>query len=384
MNIIFLGSGAFGIPTLQALAASPHHILHIISQPDRPAGRGKLLLPTPVSQWAIDRALPLPRTENINAPDMLKLIADLKPDCLVAIAFGQKLSDELLALTPHRGINLHSSLLPKYRGAAPINWAIINQEPVAGVCVIELVNRMDAGDILASASIPIEPDDTTGQLHDRLAERGSGLIPKVLDEMANGTVHRVIQDESLATRAPKLSREIAWIDFTQLAKTVSARIRGMSPWPGIQVDLTDAAGKSRGPIALLKCIAVGNESHLPERCGIVLPDRTIACATGSLELLTLQPAGKKPMDIRAFANGYNFAPGAKLRPLIAPPSKPYALNPISPTPPPPSPAYPAHTVSAKENSHPETPADPQIAAHPHSPAAENAPHPATCDQSPAP
>lgn len=319
MKIVFLGSGAFGIPALLALINSEHQILHIISQPDRPAGRGKVLLPTPVSQWALGHALPLTRTENANAPEILERIKSLQPDCLVAIAFGQKLSDELLALAPHRGINLHASLLPKYRGAAPINWAIINQEPRAGVCVIELVNRMDAGDILASASLPIEPADTASELHDRLAERGSGLIPKVLDEMAAGNIHRVAQDESLSTRAPKLSRQIAWVDFTQDAKTISARICGMSPWPGIQIDMTDASGKSRGPITLLKCIAVLGPPHPPELCGIALPDRTIACATGSVELLTVQPAGKKPMDLQPFANGYGFGPGAAVRSIIPPP-----------------------------------------------------------------
>ncbi|HUO09425.1 MAG TPA: methionyl-tRNA formyltransferase [Phycisphaerae bacterium] len=325
MNILFLGSGAFGIPSLNALALSAHKILHILSQPDRPAGRGKHLTPTPVSQWALDRNVPLTRTENANAPDLLQMIRDLRPDAIAVIAFGQKLSNDFLALTKNPLINLHSSLLPKYRGAAPINWAVINNDPTAGVCVIEVTPTMDAGDILASASTPIDPAETAGELHDRLALLGSPLLPKVLDDLANGTVQRVIQDESLVTKAPKLSREIAWADFTQPAPLVSARIRGLSPWPGVKIELLPKkTDEKQKPIiaTILKCRATSNtNSNAPAECGLVLPDRTIACGTGSLEILSIQPEGKKPMDLPSFANGYHLTPGAKLRSLIPPPAR---------------------------------------------------------------
>ena len=244
MNIIFLGSGAFGIPALDALAASTHRILHVVSQPDRPAGRGKHLMPTPVSQWVLEHQVPLTATENANAPDVLTLVRSLHSDSLVVIAFGQKLSEELLAVAPHRAINLHSSLLPKYRGAAPINWAIIHNDPAAGVCVINVTAKMDAGDILASASTPIGPAETAGELHDRLALLGAPLVVEVLDRLAHGTATRTPQDESLASRAPKLSREMAWVDFTQPAALVSAHVRGLSPWPGVHVELFDPAGRA--------------------------------------------------------------------------------------------------------------------------------------------
>jgi len=322
MNIIFLGSGAFGLPSLDTLARSSHKILHILSQPDRPAGRGKHLMPTPVSDYALANKLPLTRTDNANAPEILALINALKPDALVVIAFGQKLSPELLASAPHGGINLHSSLLPKYRGAAPINWAVINNDPIAGVCVIEVTQKMDAGDILASASTPIAPSETAGELHDRLAHLGAPLLPQVLDQLATNTVTRIPQNHAEATRAPKLSRELAWIDFSQPAPLVSARIRGMSPWPGIQIELIDPTGKPRTAATLLKCQATdAANGHPPEKQGTVLPDRTVACATGSIQLITLQPAGKKPMDLQSFANGYGYAPGAKIRPLIPVPPK---------------------------------------------------------------
>ena len=324
MNILFLGSGAFGIPSLNSLALSAHKILHILSQPDRPARRGKHLTPTPVSQWALDRNFPLTRTENANSPEILQMIRDLNPDAIVVIAFGQKLSNDFLALTKSPPINLHSSLLPKYRGAAPINWAVINNDPLAGVCVIEVTPTMDAGDILASVSTPIDPTETAGELHDRLALLGSPLLPKVLDDLANNTLTRTAQDPTLVTKARKLSRELAWADFTQPALQVSARIRGLSPWPGVKVELVpkNADEKHKPVIAtLLKCRATTNtNSNEPADCGLVLPDRTIACGVGSIEILSIQPEGKKPMDLNAFANGYHLTPGARLRSVVPVPN----------------------------------------------------------------
>jgi methionyl-tRNA formyltransferase len=323
MDIVFLGSGAFGIPSLEGLTRSAHRVVHVISQPDRPAGRGKQLTPTPVAAWAVSRSLPLTRTDDANAAEVLAVLRELAPQCLVVIAFGQKLSDELLSIAPHGGINLHSSLLPKYRGAAPINWAVINNDAEAGACVIEMTAKMDAGGIFASAATPIGASETAGELHDRLAELGAPLLPRVLDQLAAGTATRLPQNPALATRAPKLSREIAWVDFAQPAAAVSARLRGMSPWPAIQVEITDAHGKPRGTAAILKCqVTASLQPHAPADCGKALPDRTIACGIGSIELLTIQPAGKKAMDAHAFANGYNIATGARLRSVVPPPPLP--------------------------------------------------------------
>jgi methionyl-tRNA formyltransferase len=319
MRIVFLGAGGFGLPSLDALAASGHTLVHIVSQPDRPAGRGKTLRPTPVAQWALEHEIPLTRTSDANAPEILALLRDLVPECLVVIAFGQKLSDALLASAAHGGINLHSSLLPKYRGAAPINWAIIENDAIAGVCVIQVTAVMDAGDILAFASTPVADTETAGELHDRLATLGAPLLPQVLDALEAGTVRRLAQDPAQATRAPKLSREKAWIDFTQGAPTVSARIRGMSPWPGIQVEVVDAEGKSRSPaliVTLVKCRAIAGGAHAADKCGMVLPDRTVACGSGSVEILQLQPVGKRVMDLAAFVNGYGFVPGIRVRSVM--------------------------------------------------------------------
>jgi methionyl-tRNA formyltransferase len=321
MNIVFLGSGAFGIPSLEALAASSHRILHVVSQPDRGAGRGKGMTATAVSSWAMAKGVPLTRAQDVNAAEHLEMLRGLKPDALVVIAFGQKLSDELLAICPGRAVNLHSSLLPKYRGAAPINWAVMNNDRHAGVCVIEVTKVMDGGDIFASASTEIGKSETAGELHDRLAELGAPLLPDVLDDFAAGRVGRVVQDLSQVSRAPKLSREMAWVDFVSPAEIVSARIRGLSPWPGVQVEVVEASGKVRVTATILKCQAKGStKRHEEGECGQVLADRTVACGVGAIELITVQPQGKKAMEAKAFANGYGLGEGVRLKSVVAVPA----------------------------------------------------------------
>ncbi len=314
MRFVFLGSGAFGLPSLDALAGSSHEMAMVVTQPDRPAGRGKRMTGTPVAEWAAGHGIRLIKTENVNEPEILKALREARPDVLVVIAFGQKISEEVLAVAPHGGINLHSSLLPKYRGAAPINWTILNGDAVGGVSVIEVARVMDAGDLFATASTPVGDSETAGELHDRLAVLGAPLLPRVLDEIAAGKAQRLAQDPALVSRAPKLSREMAWVDFSQAAEVVSARIRGLSPWPGVQVEVIDREGKVRTVATVLKCVAsAGREAHLPEKCGEVLSDRAVACGRGSIELITLQPAGKKTMHALEFANGYGLVAGARLR-----------------------------------------------------------------------
>ncbi|HVS71273.1 MAG TPA: methionyl-tRNA formyltransferase [Phycisphaerae bacterium] len=319
MDIVFLGAGAFGLPSLEALARSGHRVVHVVSQPDRPAGRGKHAQPTAVAAWALERGIGLTRTENVNSAACVGALREMGAGCLVVIAFGQKLSEEVLSAARHRAINLHSSLLPKYRGAAPINWAVINGDKEAGACVIDVTAVMDAGDIFAEARTEVGASETAGELHDRLAELGAPLLPGVLDQLEAGKAERRAQDGRQATRAPKLSREMAWVDFRQDAAAVSARIRGMSPWPGVQVELVEEGGKVRVAATVLKCRAVEGGEHGAEACGLVLGDRTVACGRGRLELLAVQPAGKKAMEAGAFANGYGLRAGARLRSVVAAP-----------------------------------------------------------------
>ncbi|MEI8195659.1 MAG: methionyl-tRNA formyltransferase [Phycisphaerae bacterium] len=325
MKFVFLGAGAFGIPGVEACAASTHQLCAVVTQPDKPAGRGQELAATAIALTADAYGWDLHKTDNVNSPEMIEKIRAYQPDCLVVIAFGQKLSPELLAVAPYGGINLHSSLLPNYRGAAPINWAIINNDPTSGCSVIQVTNVMDGGDILASVSTPIGADETAGELHERLANLGGPLLPQVLDAMANDTLARTPQEDCLSCRAPKLNRQMAWVDFAQPAALVSARFRGMSPWPGIAVEVIDPTGKVRTTATILKCKATNPTvgaatSYSADLAGHVLADRTVACGGGgALEIITIQPVGKKPMDLQAFANGYQIGAGWKLRSVVAVP-----------------------------------------------------------------
>jgi methionyl-tRNA formyltransferase len=321
MNFVFLGAGAFGIAGLEAVASSTHTLRGVVTQPDKPAGRGREFAATPIALTAEAYDWPLLKTADVNGPEALAAIRAWQPDILVVIAFGQKLSPELLALAPHGGINLHSSLLPRYRGAAPINWAIINNDAFTGASVIEVTAVMDGGAILADAQTPIGADETAGELHERLANLGGPLVPAVLDALAAGTLTRRPQDPALVSKAPKLSRQSAWVDFTQPAALVSARIRGLSPWPGVAVEVVDPDGRVRTTATIHKCLArpadlAAGTAHSPDQCGSVLADRTIACGRGVLEILTLQPAGKKPMDLKAFANGCPIGLGWQLRSVV--------------------------------------------------------------------
>src|SRR5437867_6224787 len=216
LRIIFAGSGEFGVPTLKALIGRGEKIVQVVSQPDRPAGRGRALTPTPISQFAIGAGLPLLRTENISREPLPEA------DVMVVIAFGQKLAEPIVNRPRLGSVNLHASRLPKYRGAAPINWAIVKGEAITGNSVIRLAQRMDSGAILGQSEVPIGELETAGELHDRLAEDGARLVPEVLDGLAEGKVREVPQDETHATQAPKLFRDIAKLEWerpaTELAR----------------------------------------------------------------------------------------------------------------------------------------------------------------------
>ncbi|MEM8873777.1 MAG: methionyl-tRNA formyltransferase [Planctomycetota bacterium] len=290
MKIRFVGSGAFGLPTLRALA-DRHEIVQVLTQPDKPAGRGKKLTPTPIGQWCDDHGLPIVRTMSINSEPMVDA------DVLVVIAFGQKVGPDVTDAPRLGAVNLHASLLPRWRGAAPIHHAIMAGDTVTGNSVIRLAERMDAGAVLGQSERPIEDTHTTGDLHDLLAEDGVELMLDVLDELESGTAEEIEQDETLATPAGKLSRADAVLDFTQDAKIVSRKINGLSPWPGVRVNI---AGES---VTLLRSRpAAGTGTP-----GTILDNGHIACGTGAIEVLELQPSGKKPMPLDAYRNGRDWS-----------------------------------------------------------------------------
>ncbi len=304
LKIIFAGSGAFGLPTLKALHSSSHTLLQVVSQPDRPAGRGKKLTPTPISQFAIDHHLPLARPEKIGSETL--------PPCdlLIVIAFGQKIPQPIVDHPRLGSINLHASLLPKYRGAAPINHAILNGETVTGNSVIRLAQKMDAGAVLAQSHLDIGPSETAGELHDRLSADGPSLILPLLERLADGTAAEIPQDESKATLAPKLSRETATIDWSQPAEVVVRRVNGLSPWPGCRVRLVDGEGKEIARATLVRARLGGWSGGRP---GEISSDGSIAAGDQcSVEVVEIQPEGKRPMALNDFRNGHPWQGGMRV------------------------------------------------------------------------
>ena len=304
LRIIFAGSGEFGLPTLRALLDAGHDVVQVFTQPDRPAGRGRKLAPTPIGQFALERDLPLVRTQDINHEPLPPA------DLMVVIAFGQKIS-EGVANHPRLGsVNLHSSRLPQFRGAAPINWAILNGETVTGNSIIRLAQRMDAGAVLGMSELAVGELETAGELHDRLAADGAPLMLETIRRLADGATEEIAQDDSQATRALKLSREMSKIDWGQPADVVARKIRGMYPWPGCRVRLLDAAGGELGRLTLVRARAVGgsDETHPGE----VRADRTVGAGRGSVDVVEVQPEGKRPMSLSAYRNGHPWDPGMRL------------------------------------------------------------------------
>ena len=313
MRLIFFGSGAFGLPTLQSLCEQ-HEVVEVISQPDKPAGRKRVLTPTPVAEWALTQGYAVPRVENVNTPEFVEQIRSYEADASVVIAFGQKLGPELIDAMGKLAINLHASLLPKYRGAAPINWAMIDNEPVTGNSVIALAQRMDAGVVYGTNETPIDPKETAGELHDRLSGMGPEVISRVLQQLAEDSLEPVEQGESKATKAPKFTKADGTVSFDQLAELVRARVHGLTPWPGCRVKWRKADGTDKG-LLTIKRVAdePGNASNFP---GTIDGQLRVACADGGMvKLLELQAPGGKAMSAEDFARGQGLVEGDRLESL---------------------------------------------------------------------
>jgi methionyl-tRNA formyltransferase len=304
MRLIFAGSGEFGVPTLSALLEAGHQIVLVVSQPDRPAGRGRHLTPTPIARLALERGLPLLRTANINEEQLPPA------DLLVVIAFGQKLAPHAVDHANLGAINLHGSRLPKFRGAAPVNAAILAGEAVSGNSVIRLAQKMDAGAILAQSLLEIGELETAGELHDRLAADGAPLVLDVVRRLASGDVQQLVQDDELASRAPRLSRESARIEWSRPAVEIARQIRGMYPWPGCHARVVDATGRESARFTLVRA-RPANESG---ESGVILAGGAVGTGTGAVEIVELQPEGKRPMTLSAFRNGHSWHTGMRVEP----------------------------------------------------------------------
>jgi len=302
VRIAFMGSAALAVPSLEAiLKADKDEIVGVVSQPDRPAGRKRIPTPCPLKAFADSQKLNVLVPEKIGSPESVAALAALKPDLFVVVAYGQYIPTRVIELAPNEAINVHPSLLPKYRGSAPIQWAIANGDRETGVSIIYLAKKMDAGDILRQQTHPIGDDDTSATLHDKLARVGANLLLQAIDDIRNGMVERTVQDEAQAVEIRKLSKEDGAIDWSQPSATIRNRIRAFDPWPGSTFKLPNG----QIPKVWKTALEAGNGSP-----GEVLDNRLlVATGEGALRLLELQPPGKKRMPATSFLNGYSIEKG---------------------------------------------------------------------------
>mgnify|MGYP001566618162 CR=1 FL=1 len=312
MNVVYLGSGEFGVECLNALKGSGHELRLIVTQPANPAGRGRKPHPTPVACWATAHCVHFIETDNVNAPDVIEKIAGHGPDLIVVIAFGQKVGNELVNLPPKGAINVHASLLPKYRGAAPINWAIINGETQTGISIITLAEKMDAGKILTQDQTDIGPDETAGQLHDRLAQIAAPLLLKTIDQIAGGTAVYAEQDHSKATLARKLKKTDGFIDFSEPAQVLARKIRGLWPWPGAAADYISKKMDKSVRVTIAGAVVIENSNPAGLPGGTFDKNLNVICGENALKITRIKPAGSALMNFKAFINGRQTHPGDSL------------------------------------------------------------------------
>lgn len=310
MKILYFGSAQFGIPCLQAIHHSRHELVGAFTQPARPAGRHRSTpTPTDVFIWCQNNNIPCVEAENVNTPELIQQVAAFRADLLVVIAFGQKVCPELIRMHPYGAINVHASLLPKYRGAAPIHWAIMNGETETGVSIITLADRMDAGLILGQNKIPIQPEDSVQDVHDRLSEISAPLLLKTIAQIADGTVKSIEQDESLVTKAPKLTKQHGFIDWNKPAAQIVNQIHALWPWPGAQsVYVCGQTGK-HWRVSIAKACAVPRSTEKDCMAGSLDENLQVICGKDALQIHELKPAGSALMNFTSFVNGHNSKPG---------------------------------------------------------------------------
>jgi len=302
MKLAFLGTPAFAVPTLEAMVRAGHEVSAVVTQPDRPRGRGQHAAPPPVKETALALGLPVFQPERVRRPEAVEYLRGLAVDAMVVVGYGQIIPQNVIDLAPQGIINVHASLLPKYRGAGPVQWAIVNGESRTGVTTMRIDAGLDTGDMLLKAETDIGPEENAIELGSRLAVLGAGLLVETLARLDRIVPEK--QDSSQATWAPLLKKEDGRLDWSQHAQALHNRIRGLQPWPGAQTLF-------RGLPLLIWKSRVGQETGVP---GSVLSSRplTVAAGEGSLELLEVQLEGRKRMAAGEFANGQRLTENEKL------------------------------------------------------------------------
>lgn len=297
-NIVFMGTPEFAVPSLKALAEGPYRIT-VVTQPDRPAGRGGKLTPPPVKVVADELGLPVLQPESLRDTEFRAQFADIRPKVTVLVAYGEYVSSSLLELPDRGSINLHPSLLPRWRGSTPMQSPILAGDSVTGVTIIRMDKGLDTGPIIAQQSVPIGPDETHPELSARLAILGAELLASTLPQWLSGEIEAVPQDDSQATMTKILTKEDGLLDWSKPAEELARRVRALQPWPGTYTYWGDRMLK------ILRARPAEQQNGKPGTVSIRSSDKAVLVQTGegALELLNVQPAGKGPMDARAFLAG---------------------------------------------------------------------------------
>lgn len=309
MRIVFMGTPDFSVPTLEALLKGGHEVIGVVTQPDRPKGRGKAVLMTPVKEKALEYGIPVYQPVKAREESFVELLRSLKPDAMVVIAFGQILPKAILDIPKYGCINIHASLLPKYRGAAPLQWVVLEGEKETGITTMMMDVGMDTGDMLEKLVVPVDKKETYGSIHDKLSVLGGELILSTLGKLENGTLERTPQPEDEATYTKKITKVMGDIDWTEDAAVIERYIRGLNPWPS-------AYTSWNGKTLKIWDADVLEQEYSGEPGEIIKVEKDgVLVKTGkdTLVLREVQLEGKKRMEIQAFLRGYQLSHGTILK-----------------------------------------------------------------------
>ena len=307
MRIVFMGTPDFSVPTLEQLIRN-HQVVGVVTQPDKRKGRGKAMAFPPVKEKALEYDIPVYQPVKVREPEFIEELKKMNPDIIVVVAFGQILPEEILNLPPYGCVNVHASLLPKYRGAAPIQWAVIDGEKETGVTTMYMAKGLDTGDMLDKVVVPIDPKETGESLHDKLSEAGGRLILETLTKLENGTAVRIPQNDAESCYAKMLTKELGEIDWNQSAAALERLIRGLNSWPSAYTHLDGKTLKiwdadvEEGQAD----VAVGTVTEVKKDCFYV------QTGDGRLKINEIQLQGKKRMAVQAFLLGYKIEKGTVL------------------------------------------------------------------------
>lgn len=311
MRVVFMGTPDFSVGTLKALAVAGHEIVGVVSQPDKPKGRGKNLQPTPVKEAAMELGIPVYQPKKVRDPEFLEVLKELNPEVIVVVAFGQLIPKAILELAPYGCINVHASLLPKYRGAAPIQWAVIDGEAETGVTIMRMDEGLDTGDMISKVTVPVLADETGGSLFDKLSEAGAKLLVETLPALEDGTaVFEKQPEESPTAYAGMIKKSMGDLDWTRPAEELERLIRGLNPWPSAY---TKMDGKT---LKIWKAQVLEEEREEDYMPGTILlteqQEFMVQTGKGILKITELQLEGKKRMDTSSFLRGYHLEGGKVL------------------------------------------------------------------------